>query len=44
MKRASVHTLERICYFTTSAGWPNLGQAMIEAKFVAEQESLEGQL
>ncbi|WP_199221167.1 Wadjet anti-phage system protein JetD domain-containing protein [Limnohabitans sp. JirII-29] len=39
--RASARTLERIHHFACAAGWPELGQAMREAEFVAEQESLE---
>jgi hypothetical protein len=38
---ASVRTLERIHHFACAAGWPELGQAMREAKFIAEQEALE---
>ncbi|QDL36491.1 Wadjet anti-phage system protein JetD domain-containing protein [Rhodoferax sediminis] len=39
--RASARTLERIHHFACVAGWPELGQAMREAGFVAEQEALE---
>lgn len=39
--RASALTLERIHHFACAAGWPELGQAMREAEFVAEQEALE---
>jgi Uncharacterized protein conserved in bacteria C-term(DUF2220) len=39
--RASARTLERIHHFACAAGWPELGQAMREAEFVAEQEALE---
>lgn len=39
--RASERTLERIHHFACAAGWSELGQAMREAKFVAEQEALE---
>ncbi len=38
---ASSRTLERIHHFACAAGWPELGQAVREAKFVAEQEALE---
>ncbi len=38
--RASTRTLERIHHFACAAGWPELGQAMREAEFVAEQEAL----
>jgi hypothetical protein len=38
---ASARTLERIHHFACAAGWAELGQAMREAKFVAEQEALE---
>ena len=38
---ASARTLERIHHFACAAGWPELGQAMREAGFVAEQEALE---
>ena len=38
---ASARTLERIHHFACAAGWPELGRAMLEAKFVAEQEALE---
>jgi len=38
---ASARTLERIHHFACAAGWSELGQAMREAKFVAEQEALE---
>lgn len=37
---ASARTLERINHFACTAGWPELGQAMRDAGFVAEQESL----
>lgn len=37
----SARTLERIHHFACAAGWPELGQAMREAGFVAEQEALE---
>lgn len=39
--RASARTLERIHHFACAAGWTELGQAMREAEFVAEQEALE---
>lgn len=39
--RASTRTLERIHHFACTAGWSELGQAMREAEFVAEQEVLE---
>ncbi len=39
--RASARTLERIHHFACTAGWSELGQAMREAGFVAEQEALE---
>ncbi len=39
--KASKRTLERIHHFACTAGWPELGRAMLEAKFVAEQEALE---
>ncbi|MFC5522540.1 Wadjet anti-phage system protein JetD domain-containing protein [Polaromonas jejuensis] len=39
--RASARTLERIHHFACAAGWPELGQAMRDAEFVAEQEALE---
>jgi hypothetical protein len=39
--RASARTLERIHHFACAAGWSELGQAMREAEFVAEQEALE---
>ena len=39
--RASAQTLERIYHFAFSAGWSELGQAMREAQFVAEQEVLD---
>ena len=38
---ASARTLERIHHFACAAGWSELGQAIREAKFVAEQEALE---
>ena len=38
---ASARTLERIHHFACATGWSELGQAMREAKFVAEQEALE---
>lgn len=38
--KASARTLERIHHFACAAGWSELGQAMREAKFVAEQEAL----
>jgi len=38
---ASPRTLERIHRFACAAGWPELGQAIREAEFVAEQEALE---
>lgn len=37
--RASARTLERIHHFACAAEWPELGQAMREAGFVAEQEA-----
>jgi hypothetical protein len=37
---ASARTLERIRHFASIAGWPELGQAILEAKFVVEQEAL----
>lgn len=39
--RASARTLERIQHFAFAAGWSELGQAMREAEFVAEQETLD---
>lgn len=39
--RASPRTLERIHHFACAAGWSDLGQAIREAEFVAEQEALE---
>lgn len=39
--RASARTLERIDHFACAAGWFELGQAVREAGFVAEQEALE---
>ena len=39
--KASTRTLERIHHFACAAGWPKLGQSMLEAGFVAEQEALE---
>lgn len=39
--KASARTLERIHHFACAAGWHELGQAMREAGFVAEQETLE---
>lgn len=39
--RASAQTLERIQHFAFAAGWSELGQAMREAQFVAEQEALD---
>lgn len=39
--KASASTLERIHHFACAAGWSELGQAMREAKFVAEQEALD---
>jgi hypothetical protein len=39
--KASVRTLERIYHFACAAGWPELGQAMRQAEFIAEQEALE---
>lgn len=39
--KASARTLERIHHFACAAGWPELGQAMRQAEFIAEQEALE---
>lgn len=39
--KASARTLDRIHYFACAAGWPDLGRAILEAGFVAEQEALE---
>lgn len=39
--KASARTLDRIHHFACTAGWLELGQAMREAQFVAEQEALE---
>lgn len=39
--KATQRTLERIEHFACEAGWPELGRAVYEAGFVAEQESLE---
>lgn len=39
--KASTRTLERIRHFACAAGWPELGQVICEAGFVAEQEALE---
>ncbi|MCB8748920.1 DUF2220 domain-containing protein [Rhodoferax sp. U2-2l] len=38
---ATARTLERIQHFASAAGWSELGQAMREAQFVAEQEALD---
>lgn len=39
--KASARTLERIHHFACAAGWSELGQAMRQGEFVAEQEALE---
>jgi hypothetical protein len=39
--KASTLTLERIRHFACAAGWPELGQVICAAGFVAEQEALE---
>jgi len=39
--KASARTLERIQHFARAAGWSELGHALREAGFVAEQEALE---
>ncbi len=39
--KASARTLERINHFAIAAGWSELGRSLLEAGFVAEQESLE---
>jgi hypothetical protein len=39
-REASERTLERIRYFATAAGWPELGDAITEAGFTVEQEGL----
>jgi hypothetical protein len=39
--KASARTLERIQYFARTAGWLDLGQALFNAGFVAEQEALK---
>ena len=39
--RASARALERIYHFACAAGWSELGKAIREAEFVAEQETLE---
>lgn len=39
--KASARTLERIHHFANAAGWSDLGQSVIEAGFVVEQEALE---
>lgn len=39
--KASARTLERIHHFARAAGWPELGQAVFEAGFVAEQEAID---
>src|SRR3546814_2703639 len=39
--KTSARTLERIHHFACAAGWPELGQSVLEAGFVAEQEALE---
>lgn len=38
---ASSRTLERIRHFATAAGWPELGTAIQDAGFIAEQEALQ---
>lgn len=39
--KASARTLQRILHFACAAGWPTLGQSVVDAGFVAEQETLE---
>lgn len=39
-RKASQHTLERIRHFAKVAGWPDLGNAVFDAGFTVEQESL----
>jgi len=39
--KASARTLERIHHFAHAAGWQDLGRAVLEAGFVAEQEGIE---
>lgn len=39
-RKASNHTLARIRHFSVAAGWPELGEAIAEAGFTVEQESL----
>jgi len=39
--KATARTLERIHHFACAAGWAELGQALLEAGFVAEQEALD---
>lgn len=39
--KASARTLERIYHFACAAGWSELGRAIFEAEFIAEQEALE---
>jgi hypothetical protein len=38
--KASTRTLGRIQHFACAAGWSDLGQSLLDAGFVAEQESL----
>ncbi len=39
--KASPRTLERIQHFAHAAGWSELGQSIVEAGFVSEQEAIE---
>lgn len=39
--KASARTLERIHHFASSAGWYDLGQSVVQAGFIAEQEALD---
>ncbi len=39
-RKATPHTLAQIRYFSAVAGWSELGDAISEAEFVVEQESL----
>jgi len=39
--KASARTLERIQHFASTAGWVDLGRAVFNAGFVAEQEALK---
>lgn len=39
-RKATPYILERIRYFAAAAGWPTLGEAVVEAGFTVEQEGL----